>query len=121
MDHRVTLVLGASPNPWRYSHMAVTRLLANGHAVLAVGRRKGDAGGVPIQEEIFPGTRIDTVTIYLNATNQLPWTDRLLALHPHRLIYNPGAEHPAFARRAESAGIEVVEGCTLVMLAAGTY
>lgn len=29
---------------------------------------------------------------------------------------NPGAENFALAEKAEEAGIEVIEGCTLVML-----
>jgi hypothetical protein len=47
--------------------------------------------------------------------------DRLLALEPRRIIFNPGTEHPAFAARASASGMEVVEGCTLVMLSTGTY
>jgi hypothetical protein len=34
---------------------------------------------------------------------------------------NPGAENPALAEKAEQAGIEVVEGCTLVMLRTGQF
>jgi hypothetical protein len=34
---------------------------------------------------------------------------------------NPGAENYALAEKAENAGIEVVEGCTLVMLQAGQF
>jgi hypothetical protein len=34
---------------------------------------------------------------------------------------NPGAENSALAARAEEAGIEVVEGCTLVMLRTGQF
>jgi hypothetical protein len=34
---------------------------------------------------------------------------------------NPGAENFALADKAEEAGIEVVEGCTLVMLRAGQF
>jgi hypothetical protein len=34
---------------------------------------------------------------------------------------NPGAENSALAAEAEQAGIEVVEGCTLVMLRTGQF
>lgn len=34
---------------------------------------------------------------------------------------NPGAENFALAEKAEAAGIEVVEGCTLVMLQTGEF
>jgi hypothetical protein len=34
---------------------------------------------------------------------------------------NPGAENPELEKAAVDAGIAVVNGCTLVMLAAGTF
>jgi len=34
---------------------------------------------------------------------------------------NPGAENHALAAKAKEAGIEVVEGCTLVMLRTGQF
>lgn len=121
MVEEVTLVLGASPNAMRYSNLAVRRLRQHGHAVLAVGRRDGRIGDVVIMHEVPPGTLIHTITLYLNADNQREWVDRILALHPRRIIFNPGAENPALAQRAKEMGIEVVEACTLVMLSTGQY
>ena len=46
-----TLVLGASLNPGRYSNLAINRLVSNGHAVEAVGLRKGIVAGVEISTE----------------------------------------------------------------------
>ena len=46
---------------------------------------------------------------------------QLLALHPKRIIFNPGAENAAFAKEAETAGIEALEACTLVMLGTGHF
>ena len=121
MSDRATLVLGASPDPQRYSHLAVKRLVGHGHAVVAVGRRAGSVEGVRIEGELPPGAAIDTITIYLNIDNQRMWEDRLLALAPRRIIFNPGAENPAFARRAAEAGIETLDACTLVLLSLGTF
>jgi hypothetical protein len=47
--------------------------------------------------------------------------DEIVSARPRRIIMNPGAENPDLARRAEAAGIEVVEGCTLVMLRPGRF
>jgi hypothetical protein len=47
-ESKKTLVLGASPNPSRYSYMAVNRLAAHRHPVVAIGKRKGTVGGVEI-------------------------------------------------------------------------
>ncbi|HRP81332.1 MAG TPA: CoA-binding protein, partial [Flavobacteriales bacterium] len=64
---------------------------------------------------------VDTVTMYLNAHNQEAWRERILAMKPKRIIFNPGAENPAFERAAQEAGIETLEACTLVMLNTGQY
>ncbi|MEZ4738048.1 MAG: CoA-binding protein [Flavobacteriales bacterium] len=117
----LTAVLGASPDPSRYSHIAVLRLHRSGIPVLAVGRGTGSIDGIPIHSDIPKDARIDTVTMYMNADNQEQWHERLMALAPRRIIFNPGAEHRAFAQHARDAGIEVVEACTLVMLATDQY
>jgi uncharacterized protein len=116
-----TLLLGASMNEWRYSNQAIHRLAAKGHQVIAVGASEGMVGEIPIVKEIPSLTDIDTVSIYLNADNQKIYAGTILALKPKRIIFNPGAENPVLERKAEAAGIEVLEACTLTMLAVGLY
>lgn len=117
----VTLVLGASENPERYSYLAIRRLRAAGHSVVAIGHREGQVEDVRIQKHWELSQPIDTVTLYLNPRNQAPYLDRILALSPRRIIFNPGTEHDDFQAVARQKGIEVVEGCTLVMLSTGMY
>ena len=38
-----------------------------------------------------------------------------------RVIFNPGSENFALAKRLEASGAEVVEACTLVLLATGRF
>ena len=64
---------------------------------------------------------IDTVTLYLGEARSTPLIDEIIGAKPRRLIMNPGAENGALAAEAEKAGIEVVEGCTLVMLRTGQF
>lgn len=116
-----TVVFGASENPSRYSNRAVWSLVQNGHEVVALGRKNGAIGGVPI---ITGQPRIEgvhTVTLYLSESNQLPLQDYILSLKPVRIIFNPGAENPAFEQLAGTQGIETLEACTLVMLSTGQY
>ena len=121
MESKRTLVLGASSKPERYSNKAILRLVEAGHPVVAVGLRKGDIAGTPIVPAIPEGLAIDTVTMYMNAQNQESWEQRILVLAPKRIIFNPGAENERLAKLALAQGIEVVEGCTLVMLSVGTF
>jgi predicted CoA-binding protein len=116
-----TLVLGASPKSYQYSHMAVQKLLSAGHPVEAIGRSAFELNGVHVTSNKDNFTDIDTVTMYLNSERQKEYEDYIIALHPKRIIFNPGAENPAFAQKATEAGIQTIEACTLVMLASGQY
>ena len=119
--NKKTLVLGASTNPNRYSYLAVNKLLANGHSVLAVGNKTGTIQTVPIHKEMVADTDIDTVTLYLNPNNQRPYYDTILALNPQRIVFNPGTENPELETLAQQKGIETIEACTLVMLSTNQY
>jgi predicted CoA-binding protein len=121
MATKKTLVLGASENPARYSNMAIRRLRAHRHPVVAIGRKKGKVLDTPIDTEKEAVADIDTITLYLNPTNQQPYYDYILSLHPRRIIFNPGAENDELAALAEQKGIIVEEACTLVMLNTGQY
>jgi len=116
-----TLVMGASLKVDRYSNRAIHALRQHGHPVVAVGLREGRVDDVLLVKAIPQGTQVDTVTMYLNAENQSAWEDELIGLRPRRIIFNPGAENPAVAKKAEVAGIETLEACTLVMLSTGQF
>ncbi|MFN5423134.1 MAG: CoA-binding protein [bacterium] len=121
MSNKKTLVLGASSNPDQYSHLAVKKLVHQGHDVVAIGKEPFFIDSVSVVATTEPFEHIHTVTLYLNAGRQENYIDYILSLHPKRVIFNPGAENPAFETRLNSEGIEAIEACTLVMLSAGTY
>lgn len=119
--YKKTLVLGASPNPERYSYLAVERLESYGHPVIAIGKKAGNIGLVDIEYPIPVDIDIHTVTIYLNNKNQEAYYDSILALHPARIIFNPGAENEILKQLAADSHIDTIEACTLVMLSTGQY
>ena len=116
-----TLVLGASVNPARYSHMAIERLRQHGHEVIAVGRDSGTVADVEIQGNFPKDLGIDTVTLYLNSDRQKEYYDTILNVHPRRIIFNPGTENPEFEKLAQDRGIQTEEACTLVLLSTNQY
>lgn len=116
-----TLVLGASSNPERYSYLAVQRLQTYGHPVIAMGAKPGMIGSVPIATEATEIIDLDTITLYLNPLRQQSYYSFIVGLQPKRIIFNPGTENPELAELAENQGIQVIEACTLVMLASGQY
>lgn len=121
LTKKKTLVLGASENPSRYSYLAIKRLLAHGHEVVAIGNRKGSVDDVAIATEQLPMEDIHTVTLYLNPTNQKPYYDYISSLKPKRIIFNPGTENEELERKMASKETNVMEACTLVMLSTGQY
>jgi predicted CoA-binding protein len=120
-EKKKTLLLGASENPSRYSHLALHRLQSHQHPVMAIGKKKGMVGNVLIETEKKDWKDVDTVTLYLNPTHQKEYYDYILSLKPKRIIFNPGAENNELAELASRHGIQPVEACTLVMLATNQY
>jgi len=115
------VVIGASTNPARYSYMAVHRLVDAGHPVIPVGLKKGDVAGIEIlhgQPEI---SDVDTVTLYVGPAHQDVYKEYVRKLNPKRVIFNPGTINPDWMSELENASIEVVNGCTLVMLSIGSF
>ncbi len=116
-----TLVLGASNNPDRYSNIAINRLTAYNHPVVAVGLREGNVAGVDIQKGKVPFEGVDTITLYLNPKNQETYYDYILSLKPKRVLFNPGTENPELQAKLDDAGIAYEEACTLVLLSTNQY
>ena len=117
-----TVVIGASPRPFRYSHTAVIELQRFGHPVTAIGLREEKIGSVPIQTGYPDVKNVHTVTLYVGPRNQPPYYDYIFnQLLPERIIMNPGTENDELATMAREKQIEVVENCTLMMLAHGMY
>lgn len=111
-----TLILGASLNPERASYRAVHQLKQREIPLVAVGAKEGEIHG----EKIITGTPafsdIHTITLYLGERNQKQYYNYIFSLNPERIIFNPGAENIELSDLAAARGIEVTEGCTLVML-----
>ena len=115
-------ILGASPKPDRYAYKAFQLLRDYGHRPVAINPAFDEILGQKCYPKISDAPKpIDTVTLYLGAARSNPLIDEIIATKPRRIIMNPGAENPALAERAEESGIEVVEGCTLVMLRTGQF
>jgi uncharacterized protein len=121
MKSKKTVVLGASANPARYSYLAINRLSVYQHPVVAIGLRAGKVGDVEIVTTRPDEKDVDTITLYLNPTNQKPYYDYILSLQPKRIIFNPGTENDELYRMAKEKGIKPMEACTLVMLSTGQY
>jgi uncharacterized protein len=116
-----TLVLGASIKPERFSNKAIKLLMEYGHEVVALAKRSGSVQGISIQTSFPENENIHTVTLYIGPVHQPEYYDLLVNLNPKRVIFNPGTENRELKEKLDKAGIETVEGCTLVMLRYGYF
>jgi uncharacterized protein len=119
---KTTLVLGASQNPDRVSYQAIKLLKQKNIPLIAIGKRNYHddelkiIAGMP--QDIGP---VHTITLYLGPSNQKEYFNYILSLNPERIIFNPGTINHELAELAAENGIEVIEGCMLVMLKTGQF
>src|SRR3954471_3044291 len=119
---KTVAILGASPKPDRYAYKAFQMLRDHGYRAIPINPAFEDILGDKCYPRIAEAPKpIDTVTLYLGEARSNPLIDEIIAAKPRRIIMNPGAENAELATKAEEAGIEVVEGCTLVMLQTGQF
>ena len=121
-EKRNVAVLGASPRPDRYSNQALRLLAQFDYRPLPVNPACDTIDGLDCVPNLAAIEEpIHTVTLYLQSARSTPLIQEILAANPQRIIMNPGAENEELAAAASGAGIEVVEGCTLVMLRTGLF
>ena len=110
-------VVGASPKPDRYSNKAIRMLAEYNHTPIPVAPVHKTIEGYDVYESLAQITPpIDTVTLYLGPARQESVINEIIKLAPGRVIFNPGTENPEAKERLESASIQVIDACTLVLL-----
>ena len=122
MNKKTVVIIGASNNPERYSHRALLLLRKHGHEVVPVHPKLAEIEGIPVVADLgLISGPVDTVTMYVGAAISSGLQDKLIALKPRRIIFNPGAENASLADALQKAGIACEEACTLVLLNTGQF
>ena len=113
------VILGISDNPERYSHKAHQKLLENGFTnQIGISPKKLTLNEIELVDSLHKiKDDIHTLTLYVGSKRLESMIDSILKLAPKRIIANPGTENKNLLSQAKKMGIEVIEGCTLVMLA----
>jgi predicted CoA-binding protein len=116
------IVLGASKNPDRMSHRALSSLLVKGYSAFGV-----HPSGIPLfEQETFKNLNdieqeIDTLTLYISAKHQGGLFEDILNKDIKRVIFNPGTENPVLMEELLKANINAFEACTMVLLNTDQY
>jgi uncharacterized protein len=117
-----TVILGASNKPDRYSYKAMVMLEQHHHEVVLVhpSLKVIEGRNVLSKLSLVQGP-IGTLTMYVSPAISDTMESEIVALHPERVIFNPGSENPRVARNLRALGITVEEACTLVLLQTNQY
>lgn len=121
----VVAVLGASSDSSRYAYKAMQMLEEYGHKPVPVHPREEEVLGHKVIKNLGDlaktGQEIDTITVYVNSAISDKYVKDFIAVHPKRVIFNPGAENPTLAKTLIENGIAVENACTLVLLRTDQY
>lgn len=119
-DVRVAVV-GASAKPERYSNQAIKMLLDEGYSVVPVHPSLKSVAGVDVVDTLATVSEVDTVTLYVAPERQAGLGEAIINSGARRVIFNPGTENTELIAWLREQNLEVVEGCTLVMLRSGQF
>ena len=103
-----TVVFGYSDNPERYSYKAYHLLLEFKHEAVAFNPRSDDMASL--------ADPFDTLSLYVGEAISNKFLNQILNLKFKRIIFNPGTENAELEKKILEKNIDVVHGCTLVML-----
>lgn len=115
-------VLGASPNPDRYSNRAIRDLKSYGHEVLPINPAHNQIEGLSVYKSLDEIKEpIDTLSVYVGPSLISSLIPAILRLKPKRVVLNPGTESTELINALKQSKIPYIEGCTLVMLRTGEF
>jgi predicted CoA-binding protein len=118
----IVVVLGASTKPDRYSNQAIRLLKEYGHRVIPIHPRLARIEELPAARSLGDiSEKVDTLTLYVGPERGEALLQQMIALRPRRVIMNPGTESQSVEDQLTARGIQVVRGCTLVMLKTGQF
>lgn len=116
------VVFGASNKEDRYSYKALKLLGEYGHSVVPVHPKLEEIEGIKVVNSIGDVEgEVDTLTLYVNPKVSEASLDDILKMAPKRVIMNPGTESDLLKEKLEKSGVNVVIGCTLIMLKTDQY
>ena len=122
MKQERVAILGASDKPDRYSNKAQRLLAQHGHTVIPVHPALKTIEGVEVVPDLSAiAGAVDTLTLYVGPAISSTIADKIVALKPGRVIFNPGTEKPGLQESLDVADIPWEEACTLVLLNTGQY
>lgn len=110
-------VIGASTNREKYSNRAVRAYRAEGYTVYPINPNAEEIEGLKAYASVLDvAGEIDLATLYLPPRWGLSVADAIIAKGIPEVFVNPGAESPELIEKLENAGVNVIQGCSIIAL-----
>jgi uncharacterized protein len=109
-------ILGASADRSKYGNKSVRAHRQQGYTVYPVNPKGSEIEGLTAYKtlaEIPPG-KLDRVSVYLPPAIGLQVLDEIAKRGCEELWLNPGSDDPQVVEKAESLGLNVIQGCSIV-------
>ena len=111
---RTIAVVGLSPDPNRDSHSVARAMQSHGYRIVPVNPLAGvpEILGEPVYASLTEAAeqnKIDVVDCFRNSAHIPPIVDEAIAIGAKAVWMQLGVSHAAAARKAEAAGLRVVQ------------
>ena len=113
---RTIAIVGASNDRRKYGNRAVRAYLRQGWATYPVNPGEITIEGQRAYKSVgdIPLSQLDRVSLYVPPAVGLQIIEDVVRRPPRELWLNPGAESPVLINRAQSLGLNVIIGCSIV-------
>ena len=111
-------ILGASDQRHKFSNKSVRAHLAQGYTVYPVNPRGGQIEGLTVYKTLaeIPAGQLDRISVYLPPPVGMQVLPEIVARGTDELWLNPGADSDELVAAAQEAGLNVIQGCSIVDL-----
>jgi predicted CoA-binding protein len=119
---KTVVILGASNKGDRYSYKALMMLKEHGYHAVPVHPLLTTIENSSVVPSLSKAPASPfTLTLYVNGERVEQSIEEIVALHPQRVIFNPGTESVVAQKRLDEHHIPWIEACTLVLLRTGQF
>lgn len=117
MSNTNVIILGASPQRWRFGNKAVRCYRDAGYRVFPVHLDATEVERIPVFRTIAEvPERAELLLLYVRPEIGIECIDQAPGRGVRRVYLNPGASSAELVRRIEDLGMEPIEACAIVAL-----
>ncbi len=109
-------IIGASRDRGKYGNISLRAHRDAGYEVFPINPSAGEIEGIPAYRSLadLPGQLVDRVSLYVPPEIGVELLLEIAAVLPKEVWLNPGSESDALIEKAQSLGLPIVVGCSIV-------